>query len=64
MFFANLSYWGASFAVLNKAFTVSLKAKFKACVGKYRITLAMLPVNKNIDIVIKVIKTAMRFAVK
>ena len=58
MFFANFSYWGASFAVLKMDFTVSLNAKFKACVGKYRITLAMLPVNESIDIVNKEIKIA------
>jgi len=30
-------------AVLNVALMVSLNAKFKACVGKYLMTLAMLP---------------------
>ena len=47
MFLANFSYCGASFAVLNIALTVSLKAKFKAWVGKYLNTLAKLPVNQS-----------------
>ena len=43
MLVPNLTYWGASLATLKVALMVSLKAKLRACVGKYLNTLAKLP---------------------
>ena len=43
MLVPNLTYWGASLLVLKTALMVSLKAKLRACVGKYLKTLAKLP---------------------
>ena len=47
MLVPNLRAWGASLEVLNKLLIWSLKAKFRAWVGKYRRTLARFPENKD-----------------
>ena len=43
MLVPNFIYVGASLLVLKIALMVSLKAKLRACVGKYLNTLAKLP---------------------
>ena len=43
MLVPNFTYWGAFLSTLNIALMVSLKAKLRACVGKYLNTLAKLP---------------------
>ena len=48
MLVPNFTYWGASFWTLKTALMVSLKAKLRACVGKYLNTLAKLP--EKIDV--------------
>ena len=47
MFMPNFWYCGASLGVLKTALMESLKAKFRACVGKYRRTLAKLPLQNG-----------------
>ena len=45
----NFCHWGASLEVLKMLLMVSLKAKFKAWVGKYLNTLAKLPEIKEVS---------------
>merc|ERR1711878_67992 len=47
MFVANLTAGEASLGVVNRALMVSLKAKFRAWVGKYLSTLARFPLQKG-----------------
>jgi len=47
MFLAKLTTYGSLLDCLNIILILSLKAKFKAWVGKYRIQLAKLPLQKG-----------------